>query len=237
MTSRLTVIHVALDPRPVDAAYELFRSGKSDLYMLDQIYNFVESRVKLTPKQLEPHNKDSKRDPNWKHDLRNQLGGEKRKGKIIKPIHETWGLPRKYRGPDIDHDLCFRTIVNRAQKELGSIISGAVWESNFTIQSIGEREIRIGYSNGKTYTVSESLVMSRVKHLQLCGGAVNSGCFHRWRGPETAIVTLHPCIEYDVKNDLIFIQNVDFSNLIRSNDPERRVTEWLLKEIERLNAN
>jgi hypothetical protein len=223
------------NPKLLEAAYELLGSGQSDLYTIGQIYDYIESNVEMTPFERELHSPNS--DPNWKHDTRNLLGGEKRKVALINPLPKTWGFPREYRGPHIDHDLCFRNIVNRAQNELGSIISGAVWGSNFTIQSIGENEIKIEYSNGKKYTVSESLVMSRVKHLQLCGGAVKSGNFHRWRGLETAIVTLHPCIEYDAKNELIFIQSADFKNLIRSNNFEMDVTRWLLKEIERMNTS
>ena len=224
-----------LNPKLLEAVYELLRSGRTDLYKIDQIYDHIESKVELSKFDRQLHSPNS--DPNWKHDTRNLLGKEKTKGALINPAPKTWGLPREYKGPNIDHDICFRQIVTRSKKEFGLVTEGAFPESHFMIKSVKDNEVKIKHSNDKIYTIYKNLVTSRIKHLQLCGGAVKSGSFHRWRPLESAIVKLHPCIEYDPKNDLIFIKDSKFKRHHSPSDFESEVTRWLLKEIERMNTS
>ena len=225
-----------LDRRLVDSVLDLLKKQKQELYTLDELYNHIESTVELTSEQLELHiQRAGQIEPNWKHDLRNLLQKEKTKSKLINPIPRNWGLPRKYAGPEIDHE--FRYISLLKQAKALSNRGQFDCEVNSVTVSIGELEpggsFKVLSDDGeKSYTISDRLVEARVKHLMNCGGAVVSGCFHKWKVLEAVITKLHPCLNYDQNNNIIYLSGTPkLDTVVGTKDDDIRITEWLVDQM------
>ena len=165
----------SLDERLSDAFLEILQEENPNWVHQEQIYQWVENFVEFDKRQLELHiQKAGQIEPHWQHDLRNIQHKLKRKGMVINPSKEVWGLPvidfqiDKYPRLWIDS-------INRSQ--------------NFDdIRRVDDTFVR------NDTVVSRKLLEERFAHLIRSGGTLPLGRLHVWSERESILLDVLPVV-------------------------------------------
>lgn len=198
---------MALDKRILDCAMELITALHPNDAHLQELYDYIELNLDLSPKQLSLHKQVlGQIEPNWKHDLRNLLGTAKTNSLLINPVKNYWGLPRRPVGIEFDSEICFDKIMKRASKVCNNHVQFECKRScdTLSVSAYSEENIVIENLSGKKKNLLKTMVISKINHLLNCGGELPIGNLHRWANIESAIVFLCDQIEYDGSN-IVFV--------------------------------
>ncbi len=167
---------VKLDERITNAILKLLEDSHPNWVTQEEIYIYLEDNLDFNEKQKQLHEQiRGQIEENWQHDARNLIHSLKRKGKIICPHSEVYGLPynnelEKY----------------KISTTWGDFLSLAKQQSE-KYSIINEKKINIKKSN---HNVTNALFEERIKHFIYCRGIIEIGSFHNWIEIEMAFVDL-----------------------------------------------
>jgi len=165
-----------LDERITNAILKLLKDSHPKWVTQEEIYIYLEDNLDFNEKQKQLHEQISGQiEENWQHDARNLIHSLKRKGEIICPHSEVYGLPynnelEKY----------------KISTTWGDFLSLAKQQSE-KYSIINEKKIYIKKSN---HNVTNTLFEERIKHFIYCRGIIEIGSFHNWIEIEMAFVDL-----------------------------------------------
>ena len=205
-----------LDERIRVAILKLLKDSHPNWVTQEEIYYYLEDNIDFTDKQKSLHNQiRGQIEENWLHDARNLIHSMKRKGEIICPHSEIYGLPDK------NNIALEQYKITTTWNDL--LILAEEKTENYSI--INDEKIKILKSN---HNLTSTLFKERIEHFILCHGIIEAGSFHNWVQIEKSFVDLIEDLkryEYNNgENTSVFIihknilENKDFTSLFKERE-------------------
>ena len=191
-------------------ALELIQSSAPESVSLHQVYTAVEESVAFDDGDLKPPmlKGEPVAEPGWKRNVRNALQTMKDAFEVVNASHDQWRLPT----PNPDTELLASQAWPKVKaaagvaKDDGTGFSSEVKEVRYRIVDVGDSKITINRIDAnKPETISETEVTKAIGRINAAGGATGRRTLHYTVAKETAIVFLHPDLEWDNSGDNICV--------------------------------
>lgn len=212
--------------------FEFVNSEKREI-AVNEFYQFVEQKNVLVDDDMisTTHKGHETKEPRWKRNLRNTLQQLKADGELVNSRKDYWRLPSP--NPDIllDYISSWNLIKSIAHEALQKDIA---WSSTqlgkeYTIKDVANDRITIHREDPHDEAIITSDEVRRaIICLNAAGGSVGRRTLNNVVAKETAIVFLHPLLDwFNGGNQIGIIENLN------TQQTEQRFTEGIvLHEIE-----
>lgn len=170
---------------------------------LPTIYAVVEAEVEFDDDDLKPpmHKGKPRANPRWKRNVRNALQADKAAGLLVNEAKGLWRMPTPLPPErELDADLSWCWIRDRALAaiENGTVLRPGSRDERFRVVTVGLHAIELEDLGGsRTYTLDEPKVRRGVVQFNAAGGRTGVATLLYVLADETALVALHPLLDWD----------------------------------------
>lgn len=185
---------------------QLLRRVAPESVCLNQVYTAVEEAVTFDDGDLKPPmlHGEHVREPGWKRNVRNALQTMKDSWDVVNSAHDQWRLPTPNLDTELDAGQAWHKVLARAVRETNTEFDSVSQGARYKISDIVPSKITIARLDAdKSETISASEVEKAIGRLNAAGGVLGRRTIHYTVAKETAIVFLHPDLEWDRAGDQI----------------------------------
>lgn len=175
---------------------------------VEDFYDAIASRVSFDDEDLGRVQNDRVNEPNWKRNTRNVLQSLKSQLRIVNAEHDRWRLPTPDPSRQVDVARAWDVVrvAAIAARDNGAVIRSVSQEKRYRIRTVESDRIELDRLDAnKPESLSRGEVERCLGFLNAAGGSVGRRCLHYTVAKETALVYLHPQIDWTQDGDRIEI--------------------------------
>jgi hypothetical protein len=201
--------------------YQVINSNHPHPSKIEEFYSLIEENVALDEHDLTPptlRGEFVSGDLNWRRNTRNALQSEKDAFRLVNIEEGVWALPRELSiYEEIDADQSWKIVCSNAQNylEQGTEFSSWIQTQRYKISEVSESAIEIDrLDSNSPQRITPGQIEKAINRLNAAGGSSGRRTLNYTVAIETALVELHPDLNWAQEGDFIHSRKRDSSAAI-----------------------
>ena len=201
--------------------YEVINQNHPRPSKIEEFYSAIENSIEFDEHDLTPptlRGKHVSGDLNWRRNTRNALQSEKDALRLVNINEGIWALPRELSSyEEIDVENSWDLIRDAAKHHLNSGIEFSSWiqSQRYKISNVSDSSIVVErLDSNKPVNITPGQIERAIQRLNAAGGSSGRRTLNYTVAIETALVELHPDLNWAKNGDFIHSRKRDSSTTV-----------------------
>ena len=201
--------------------YQIINQNHPKPSKIEEFYAIIEDSVEFDEHDLTPptlRGKHVSGDLNWRRNTRNALQSEKDALRLVNIEEGVWALPRELSSyEEIDVENSWNVISEAANNHLDTGIEFSSWiqSQRYRISDVSKSSIIVDrLDSNKPVKITPGQIEKAIQRLNAAGGSSGRRTLNYTVAIETALVELHPDLNWAKDGDFIHSRKRDSSTTI-----------------------